>query len=550
MSADPTRASLSTARPSLRLRADLPSDPDETAGLGPFALILAFVALAGGFVVIGGGNLVLGPEEAKVGLSAVEPLGAFGQAFGGWRPEVWAGTVLPSRAWQLASGMWDEAIVRWPGAIAGILIGLVLARGVRLAVGVRPAILTALAWFGGVAMIDRSGGIGMGLVAGLGTVAALDRIVTKGSGWVAGLWAAWAFLAGGWPPLALIGLATIVLGRRGATFSYKMAIPILAAVVGWSAWALATAKAQTWAAALSLPLTQGSSWGLALEVVALGLPWSPFALLAASRGVRERWSASGRSFVSGWGQVALASLVVGTIIPGLASAARLPALAGIAVVAAAAWDSVLSGPLGVGARRWLHVFTIGVVLLWTAASLIWGGHLAMAVGYYRSVSLVLIALAVGTATLAVATTWLGDRRGSFASIVLVAVALKVAHWGYYVPETNYRHGQGAWGRAVGQWVPRGRPVYVLHGWPADFCFGVGRPVRQLVSPLLLADRPGPDPKLVLLHEAEFAHWQDAWPKVYQLARFEDEFGSGRVLARTEGAFSWKALAKAGPVADE
>ncbi len=529
-------------RPSLRLRADIPDDaPARTRTLG---LVGAFVVMAIGFVVIGAGNLELGPDESKLGLSAVEPLGAFGQAFGGWRPEVWVGTVLPSRVWQVVSGMWDQAIVRWPGAIAAMIIGLLLARSMRAAINTRAAILATLCWFGGAAMIDRSAGVGLELIAAIGTIAALNRLLTRGSDWVAGLCAGWAFLAGGWPPLAVIGLASVVLGRRGSTLSIKMAVPAVLAVVTWSVWALATAKAQTWAAALSLPLTQSSAWGLAFGVMALGLPWSPFAMLGLSKGVRDVWSPSGRPFVTGWGQVALASLIVGTIIPGLASAARLPALAGLAIVAAASWESVLSTTLEPGARRWFHAAGLAVVLIWTAIVLIWGGHLTLAVGHYRTVATLLIALAIGTATLAIASSWIGNRRGTLASLILVAVAIKVAHWGYYVPETNYRLSQGPWGRAIGQWVPRNRTVYVLHGWQPDLIFAVGRPVRQLVSPILLPDRPGPSPKIVLLKESEFDHWMENWPKIIKVARFEDEFGGGRVLARTEGDYSWKRLARA------
>ena len=544
----PVESSSLASRPSLRLRADVPDD--EPTAIGSSGLVGAFVAMAVGFVLIGAGNRELGPDEARLGLSAVEPLGAFGQSFGGWRPEIWAGTVLPSRLWQLTSGMWDQAIVRWPAAIAAILIGLVLARSTRAAIGTRAAILATLCWFGGAAMIDRSAGVGLELIAGLGTILALNRLLTRGSGWVAGLCAAWAFLAGGWPPLALIGLASVVLGRRGSTPSIKMAIPVVLAVSGWSAWALATAKAQTWAAALTLPLTQSSAWTLAFGVMALGLPWSPFALLGLSKGIRSAWLPSGRPFVTGWGQVALASLIAGTIIPGLASAARLPALAGLAIVAAAAWESVLSTTIEAGARRWFHLAGLGVVVAWTAVVLIWGGHLALAVGNYRTIATMLIALAIGTATLAIGSAWMGHRRGALASLVLMAIAIKVAHWGYYVPEANYRLSQGPWGRAIGQWVPRGRTVHVLHGWQPDLIFALGRPVRQLVSPLLLPDRPGPSPKLLLLKESEFDHWMEDWPKILKVARFEDEFGGARVLARTEGDYSWKRLARAHADSDE
>jgi hypothetical protein len=528
--------SSTSARPSLRLRADR---HEREFDLASIAVPAAFVVAAVGFVIIGGGNLDLGPNEAKIGLSAVEPIGPFGQSLGGWDPSVWVGSVLPSRAWQAASGMWNAAIVRWPAAIAAILIGLFIVRSVRAAAGARAACLATLCWFGSLAVIDRSADAGLDLIAGLGTVLALNRLLTRGSDWIAGLCAAWAFLAGGWPPLALIGLAIVVLGRSGTSISFKMILPIVATVVGWSAWALMATRAEVWAAALSLPLTQPSAWTMAAGVIGLGLPWSPFALLGFSNGIRDRWTPAGRPYLVGWGQVALASLVAGTIIPGLAPAATLPALAGLAIVAAACLDSVLSANLAPLAKGWLHAATLIVVIGWTVVAALWGGQIAMTVSYYRPVAIILIAIAIGATTIAASSAWLGDRRGTLASLVLLAISFKLAHFGQHVPEWNYRHSQAPWGRAIGQWVPQKHPIHVLHGWPADLVFAIGRPVRQLADPRLLPDRPGPSPKFILLLQSEFDHWQEKWPKLLPVARFEDESGEGRVLARTEGPFSWR-----------
>ena len=69
--------------------------------------------------------------------------------------------------------------------------------------------------------------------------------------------------------------------------------------------------------------------------------------------------------------------------------------------------------------------------------------------------------------------------------------LKLAHWGYYAPEWNYRLSQGPWGRAIGQWLPRKWPLYTVHDWPPDLAFFIGRPVRQLPSPRFLELRPRP-----------------------------------------------------------
>ena len=453
---------------------------------------------------------------------------------------VWVGSVLPCRLWALA-GISTAAIVRWPAAIAAILAGFVLARSLKEGLGVRAACLGVLCWFGSVGLIDRSADAGIDLLAGLGTILALNRLLTVGAGPIAGLFAAWAFLAGGWPPLALIGVASILLGRKEASPNLKMIAPVVVAIAAWSAWALMTTRAEVWAAALSLPLTRGSAWTMALGVASLGLPWTPFALLALSPTIRSAWPESGRKYVTGWGLIAVASLVVGTVVPGLASASRLPALAGLAVVAAACWESILASgtELPASSRRWVHLAGLGLVIGWAALMIPWAGNLALSVGYYRPVGIVLIALAIGAATLAISSAWRADRRGALAALVLLAVSIKLVHFGHHVPEWNYRNGQGPWGRAIAQWVPRGATIHVLHGWPADLLFAVDRPIRQLADPRLLPNRPGPSPKFLLLLESEFDHWQDHWPKVIKVARFEDERGEGRVVARTEGEFSWR-----------
>ena len=122
MSAEPVTA----ARPSPWTRADR---PDRAPIVGRIGLWTALVALATGFVLIGGGNLDLGPIEARLGLSAGEGLGPFGQVFGGWEPALWPAQVAPSVlwAWGEAGGIPTSASVRWPAAIAGVLAGLILA---------------------------------------------------------------------------------------------------------------------------------------------------------------------------------------------------------------------------------------------------------------------------------------------------------------------------------------------------------------------------------------------------------------------------------------
>ena len=533
MSLEPTVAS----RPSLRLRADIPTRSTDWLSLAARPTVLA-IALV--FVIFGAAGLELGPSDARLGLASGELSGPYGRVFGYWDPSIWPASVTLGRIWAYFEEAGpSQGVVRWPSAIAGAFIGLLLARRARLTLGPRAGVLVALAWCGSLAMMDRSAASGLDLIAGLGTIAALDRLLTKGAGRVVGVWASLAFLAAGWPPLAVLALATVVLGRSGATWSWSMTLPVVATVAGWSAWALSSAPAEAWASAMALPITQPSAWGLVFGVIGLGLPWAPFVLLARNRSIRESWPKQARPLVVGWLQVAGASLIVGTVIPGLASAAMMPALAGLAVVSACCWDRIWagSGDLPQSVRRWAIGLALAIAGLWLLIVLAFGGSVGFAVAYYRSTLIGVGALSLVGFLLALHAARLGQARWALGGIVVVSIALKLAHWGYYVPEWNYRNGAGPWGRAIGQWVPEKHPVYVLHSWPADLAFAMGRPVRQLPSPNNFDLLPDKNSKFVLLQDSEYAEylsWGAGWPKLLKVAQFEDQEGLGhRYLMRTD-----------------
>ena len=534
MPVEPTAAT----RPSLiRLRADI---PEPSRDWGTVVARTAVIAVAALFILIGGASLELGPADAKVGLASGELLGPYGRVFGYWDPSLWPVSV--GLGWIMA--YFEEVgpsqgVVRWPSAVSGLIIGILLARRARLKLGPRAGVLVAVAWCGSFAMMDRSASTGLDLLAGLGTIAALDLLLSAGASWKVGAWASFAFLAAGWPPLAVLGLATVVLGRSGATWKWSMTWPVVATVAGWSAWALSTAPAEAWASALALPITGSSAWGLALTALGLGLPWAPFAILAKHRTIREGWSNDARPFVVGWLQVALASLIVGTVIPGLASAALMPALAGLAIVAAACWDRIWADAeeLPQTVRRGAIRLSMLIATLWLVVVLGWGGSVGFAIAYYRATVIITCAISVVGFGFAVHAARLGEARWALGAVIAVSIALKVAHCGYFVPESNYRNGAGPWGRAIGQWVPEKHPVYVLHSWPADLMFAINRPIRQLPSPGHVDFQPGQGSKFVLLQDSEYVEYQSwgrGWPKLIKVAEFQDEMGlSRRILTRTD-----------------
>jgi hypothetical protein len=500
---------------------------------------LSFAALALGFVVVGADGLDLGPEEARLGLASGGSIGPLGQVFGYWAPELWPGAVLPSWAVaHLGSGSRaTAAVVRWPAAGAAILAGWLIVRGLYRALGHRAAICAGLCWFGCLAVIDRSAGSGVDMLVGVATLAALDRLLARGADGGAGLWAALAFLVGGWPPLALIGLTMIVVGWPGSRFSPGFVIPPLLAAIGWSMATIRVVSTEAWATALGLPLTRGSDVSLPFGVVLMGLPWTPLAALVLSRSVRDGWPSRGRAWVGAWLKTAVACAIAGAVVPGLGSAARLVVLAGLLIAAASALDLAWKGALPAAARQFLLASFALLLTLWLIV-MIYGSFICiLSMPYYRIMGIILAVLAVAAAILGSSALRTANARRCLVTLVLVVAGLKLAHWGVFVPEWNYRCSQGPWGRAIGQWVPRKWPVYTFLDWPPDLAFYVGRPVRQLRSPRFLNYVPGRESHFVLLRQSEFDHWPDHAPPLTLVARSQDQYGEPRILARTRGTMS-------------
>ncbi len=497
---------------------------------------LAIVALGAGFVIFGADSLDLGPIEARLGLAAREHFGPLGQVFGYWAPDLWPGAVLPSRALALLQPAWESSsgAVRWPAAIAGLIAGVILIREMARVQGRRSAIFLALCWFGSIGLVDRSAGAGVDLMLGLGTIAAIHRITVRGPDLVAGLWTAFAFLAGGWPPLAVIFMASIAVAKSSGGLSGRLILPSVLAAAIWSAWAITACSAEAWAAAFALPFTQKPSWTLGLGVIGLGLPWSPLVALAASGSVRQHWRPECRSWVVGWLQVAVVALVAGTLVPGLSSAARMVALAGLAIGAAASIESAWCRALSPGARRAFFTLFAVITVLWLSASIYGSFTWCVAMPFYRGLGIAVGCLILGVSILAYSALASGNVRRGLVAIVVIAIGLKLAHWGYYVPEWNYRRSQGPWARAIAQWVPRRWTLYTIHDWPPDLAFFLKRPVRQLRSPRFLEYQAGPDSKFVLLLPSELENWPDSALPIATVARFQDQYGGERILARTAG----------------
>jgi len=522
---------------------------------------LGVLAIIAGFTLLGAGNQELNAQEARLGLAAGGPLGPLGIVYGAW----FYGEVVAT-----------TAAVRWPIAIAAALLGLIAARRSRRVLGARGALLGALTFCGSIALLDRSAStlaaldtliswIGfrltespgwitgltaprLNLIAGLGTILALGRALDRGFDGLAGLACGLAFMAGGWPAAAVALLPLVVLDPPAGSKRWGGGLILAAVVLGWSSWTISVAGFDAWAAAIALPLTQGPAPSLILWVAAYALPWSPFALLAAFRSVRDQWSDAARIELTGWTKILAASILAGTLIPGLGDAARVPALFAIALIAAGTVDALLqSWPEHSPWLRRSARIAIGFMIIPALIFGTWGlGYIAASDGYYRRVALLLIALLFGATGLCL--TGLTRRRIVYgiAAVALLSGGLKLFHWGIYAPEWNYRVSQGPYGRAIGQWMPRASTLYFINPsafdpsqpardrWPADLAFATERHVQQIRSPFALEHEPGPGPHFVLLDPPEFEHWPEQAPPLVVVQELQDRRGRPRILARTEG----------------
>lgn len=517
-----------------RLRVDLLTESSRVPGRLPVYALMALLPL---FVLWGGTARDLNAAEAMHGMAAGEPVGPYGQALGGWVSSLTAARMAPSWLWVRLFGDFGTptaASVLFPATLAALALGAIPALRMGRTLGTRAGILTAFAILGSIAVIDRSAVMGFDALAGLMVVAALDRVIARGSDWVAGLWAALAVLAGGWPALAMILLPILVLGRQGSYLSWRLLLPPAVAFAGWSAWALQAAPALVWGESLTWPLKRPTDWRFAGLVLAFSLPWSPFALLAASRPIRATWEGSGRTLVLGWLQVAGVAALAGTLLPGFAPAAFAAMLVGLAVTAAAALDRVLTSVAGAKTELAVRWGAAAMALIWAGVAVPRATDLAATVPFYRAPAILLIVLTLITMAVALVGAWEGRLRWAVGVIAAIALGIKLAHATIVVPEFNYRFGQGPWGRAVGQWIPPRWPLYIFHPWRADLMFSTEHPVRMLVSPKLLQYEIKDRPVYVLLQPSEFSNWPKEAPKIQLVREFLDEHGFPRLLARTEG----------------
>jgi|GEM_PF-1028561 len=352
----------------------------------------------------------------------------------------------------------------------------------------------------------------------------------------------------------------------------------LVAFATWSGWAWSTAPALVWGAAITLPLKSPAAWDLVPRALAWALPWTPLAVLAGLGWSRlvggGYWNPATRDVVAGRFKAALAAALAGTMLPGLGQPALGVILLAVSTAAAAlmvtllqtspSWWKRRAGPSNQpeaqpsndpraddpgAALGWLRpaaiLLTILATAVWCVTTLPLMVRVILVAPYYHPV---LIPALVASVILIVSLGWVvasGSTRGVVVAWILLAALLKTTHWGYAVPEWNYRVSAGPWGRAIGQWVPPLWPIHTLgssfNAWPADLLFAAGHPIKQLTEPRMLGLQPGSEPKFILLHPEEFRHWPANAPPLREVFSFRDPMSLevARVLARTEGQPDWR-----------
>ena len=559
-----------------RLRADVPQ-----VGLvfAPDRLLkIAAVVVIASFALIGAGRLDLGPIESRLGLASGDRIGPFGLVYGSWEPGLLPGRVIPSRiwAWFYGGATATAAAIRWPEAIAAALIALVASRRLGATLGPRASVLAALTAAGSIAMIDRStSGLGLldGAIAWLsfgltGSQGLMLKPILPDVNLIAGLFVIlrWSGFEAGdrtsgsvfcresprwraagrcWRRLPFLRWYSVIgTGRnRQRRFSgadraaWLVALGVVDRPVrGLGRVGRAAVDERAGLDARSL------GPGVRLAVVS---PDGPGRVPIGPRRLERGRPIAGHGLAEDRRALALA----GTLIPGLGDSARVPILFGLAIASAAGLDRVLGGwsELSKGAKRAFWGSSVLVAIAWASLAIPSFGYVSAAIGAYRSLAIGLIAIGISAPVIALIGRSRSRPAMGLVALVIVAGALKLAHWGVVVPEWNYRESQGPWGRAIGQWIPRRATLYFINTtafddtipdrdrWPSDLAFHTGRRVRQLSAPAALDLEPqGPSPHFVLLHPSEFEHWPKAAPPLVLVRKMQDRYGEPRVLARTEG----------------
>lgn len=509
-----------------------------TSGTPRSAAIVAFYAATAAFFAWGSLTRELTAPEARLALAAWETIAPHGQVMGYWAADVRIGPLLCAQAvaWLIGPDArgWP-IVVHIPTLLAGLGTALIVARGVGSRCGERAALLSWLAVLNCLGMIDHSTALGFDALTVCALTAALDELLRRGSTWRAGTWLAIAFFMGGWPPVLLILVTSIALGRRSAYLSFGLLMPWTVAAAAWSFWALSAAPAAVWGESVLGPLRTPADWWAAPRVAVLALPWSPLVLLWLSKSVRNRLSDQQRRFVLGWSQAGAAASLVGSFVPGAGVAAVSMGVVVLALLGAIAASLALGSEINPRAVRASLILMVCLCLVWAAVAVPALSYLAVTVAYYRELAVVLSILALASLAFAVVGAWEVRRAWVIGAFLVVVVSLKAAHAGIYAVEWSYRLGQGPWGRAIGQWVPPRSRVYTFHAWPEHLAYATGRTVRQLVSPRWLEFVNEPSPHYVMLLASEFEHWPNDAPAIEKLRVFLDERGGERVLARTLSA---------------
>jgi hypothetical protein len=399
--------------------------------------------------------------------------------------------------------------------------------------GPRVSVFAALATLATVGLIDRSA-LASDTITGLAVLLAVDHLLAHGSGWRSGFLTGFAFWVGGWPAVAAIVLPLIVIGRPGKGLSLKLMLPVVGTIAAWSIWAWTDTRFQVWAATLAFPISLPWAWDMGWWALLIGLPWSPLAALAAVPAVRAAWPDATKQLVFDWLKVAVVGLLAGSVVPGMSGPGSFLIFGGLVIAVSpildAAWRGALPRKLG-----WIVLALVTVVGVYAAArAVVTGSNMALAQPYYRGVGLLVIGVGTAIGLAAVDGAWTRSTRRVLRTLLLVMVFVKLIHVGFHQPETSYRFGKGAWGRAIGQHVPPKWPIYVFHSVDPALAFATERPIRQLRAEIFLKAQPGDGPKFVLLAESEFEHWPEDAPKIQKVRAFQDEHGGTRVLARTEG----------------
>lgn len=224
-----------------------------------------------------------------------------------------------------------------------------------------------------------------------------------------------------------------------------------------------------------------------VKVMAVNLPWSPFALLVLCRGFLAASDERRRRLVQAFYCWTWPNLLICTLLPDHATRHSFALFPGIAGLAAMSWLAFLEKRLPPKLAEWHSRLAIAALAGLAAAVFAGSALLARVDGPSAPLLVFISAASAGVLVLGMRASRKAEFGRVLACIIALWVALKVGYVESYVQLRNGARQARARGELLERKVPAGEILYAFKYRGEGMLFYYGRPVLRLRGP---QDLPG------------------------------------------------------------